>query len=194
MHLLGCLTCAPLRVASTIYHDHPHLLELSANGAYLRDPTRAVPVAPGPITSMLCSLRSSRFHSLGAPQQLLPCCPTSRNYFIPFLSIYYNDPSRPCSLVLLPFTAEPPPGIKPKCVVVASPRKETLSPCCRFVRASRPLSLHALMQCIVGLCSRQSLALMSATPRRRALALSFACNHAVASRCADSAVAHGGDA
>jgi hypothetical protein len=56
------------------------------------------------------------------------------------------------------------------------PRSEILNPCCRLVCASRPLAMH-FCSALVGLCSRQSLTLVSATPRRRALALGFTCNH-----------------
>jgi hypothetical protein len=123
LRTLACLTPAPHWVSNA-----PPRVSIS-------DPTRSVLVAPGSATLML--LRSSRFHSLGAGTRHFfsarqcycatsclssspPVLPYYQELLCSLVSTCFNNHFWLCSLVLLSLTAEPPSGIKPQCVAVAS--------------------------------------------------------------------------
>jgi hypothetical protein len=103
---------------------------------------------------MLLVLRSSRFHSLVVPALdtfsvpvSATSCLTSTPPVLPYLqellrslvSTCYNNQFWLCPLVLLSRTVEPPPGIKPKCVAVASLQKGGLE---SVLPSTCSLSLH----------------------------------------------------
>jgi hypothetical protein len=153
LRTLACLTPAPHWVSNA-----PPRVSIS-------DPTRSVLVAPGSATLML--LRSSRFHSLGADTRHFfsarqcycatsclssspPVLPYYQELLCSLVSTCFNNHFWLCSLVLLSLTAEPPSGIKPQCVAVASLQTgdlESVQPSTCSLRkltprASRPLSVH----------------------------------------------------